>query len=116
MDVIQTPSDQQATYNSNSSVVNPPYNSDGIHRHSKKNRTLLSIPDHDGRFTWSPCAEKLPTAPGGSWRKDSPGWEKAEREFTATSGLRVRVRVRVCVCLCVCVCVCVCACKRAVSC
>src|SRR4029434_4732663 len=30
---------------------------------------------------------KLPTAPGGSLRKDSPGWEKAENKFTATSGL-----------------------------
>ena len=65
----------------------------------KEQNTLLSVPDQDGRFTWSPGAEKLPTAPGGSWRKDSPGWEKAEREFTATSGLRVRVRVRVCVCV-----------------
>src|SRR4029434_1060924 len=38
----------------------------------KKNRTLLSVPDRDGRFTWSPGAEKLPTAPGGSWRRDGP--------------------------------------------
>src|SRR4029434_7737215 len=37
---------------------------------------------------------KLPTAPGGSLRKDGPGWEKAENKFTATSA---------CVCvLCVC--------------
>ena len=43
----------------------------------KKNRTILSVPDRDGRFTWSPGAEKLPTAPGGSWRKDVPGWEKS---------------------------------------
>ena len=42
----------------------------------KKNRTILSVPDRDGRFTWSPGAEKLPTAPGGSWRKDGPGWVK----------------------------------------
>src|SRR4029434_4546455 len=53
----------------------------------KKNRTILSVPDRDARFTWSPGAEKLPTAPGGSWRKDSPGWEKAENKFTTTSGL-----------------------------
>src|SRR4029434_2443905 len=38
---------------------------------------------------------KLPTAPGGSWRKDVPGWEKAENKFTATSGLPA------CVCVCV---------------
>src|SRR4029434_9280781 len=43
----------------------------------KKNRTLLSVPDRDGRFIWSPGAEKLPTAPGGSWRKDVPVWEKS---------------------------------------
>src|SRR4029434_9123192 len=34
---------------------------------------------HDQRwtvhFTWSPGAAKLPTAPGGSLRKDGPGWE-----------------------------------------
>src|SRR4029434_739625 len=61
----------------------------------KKNRTILSVPDRDGRFTWSPGAEKLPTAPGGSWRKDGPGWENAESKLTATSGL--------CVFVCVCV-------------
>src|SRR4029434_8616369 len=64
----------------------------------KKNRTILSVPDRDGRFTGSPGAETLPTAPGGSW-----GWRggetlrdglKGEQKFTATSGLRVRV----CVC------------------
>src|SRR4029434_1034769 len=38
---------------------------------------------------------KLPTAPGGSLRKDGPGWEKAENKFTATSGLPA------CVCVCV---------------
>src|SRR4029434_9214246 len=62
-----------------------------------KNRTF-SCPSltKDGQFTWtwSPGAYKLPTAPGGSWRKDNPGWEKAEDKFTATSGLRV------CVCVC----------------
>src|SRR4029434_10345194 len=40
----------------------------------------------------------LPTAPGGSLRKDGPGWEKVENKFTAISGLPA------CVCVCVCVC------------
>ena len=31
--------------------------------------------------TASPGAEKLPTAPGGSWRKDVPGWEKSIRQI-----------------------------------
>src|SRR4029434_11268627 len=33
------------------------------------NRTLLSVPDRDGRFTWSPVAAQLPTPPGGAWRE-----------------------------------------------
>src|SRR4029434_1945944 len=37
---------------------------------------LMSVPDRDGLFTWSPGAEKLPTAPGRSWRRDDPGWVK----------------------------------------
>ena len=51
----------------------------------------MSIPDQRWtvHLTWSPGAYKLPTAPGGSWRRDVPGWEKAENKFTATSGLRV---------------------------
>ena len=61
----------------------------------KKNRTLLSVPDRDGRFTWSPGAEKLPTAPGGSWRKDGPGWVKCRAYISQ--------RPQACVCLCVCV-------------
>src|SRR4029434_10867294 len=85
----------------------------------------MSIPDQRWtvHFTWSPGAAKLPTAPGGSWRRDVPGWEKAENKFTATSGLRVRVCVCVlcrlhiftcvfqcvvCACACACVCVYVC--------
>ena len=58
----------------------------------------MSIPDQRWtvHFTWSPGAAKLPTAPGGSLRKDGPGWEKAENKFTATSGLPA------CVCVCVC--------------
>src|SRR4029434_49949 len=58
---------------------------------------LMSIPDQRWtvHFTWSPGAAKLPTAPGRCLRKDSPGWEKAENEFTATSGLPARV----CVCV-----------------
>src|SRR4029434_9021161 len=47
----------------------------------------MSIPDQ--RWTSSlhlvPGRYKPPTAPGGSLRKDSPGWEKAENKFTATS-------------------------------
>src|SRR4029434_6995704 len=46
----------------------------------KKNRTLLSVPDQDARFTWSQGAYKLPTAPGRSWRKDGPGWEKGREK------------------------------------
>src|SRR4029434_7966581 len=34
-----------------------------------------------------PGRYKLPTAPGGSLRKDCPGLEKAENKFAATSGL-----------------------------
>src|SRR4029434_9173943 len=34
-----------------------------------------------------PGRYKLPTASGGSLRKDCPGWEKAENKFTVTSGL-----------------------------
>src|SRR4029434_5794305 len=47
-------------------------------KHAKEQKRLLPV--RDGRFTWSPCAEKLPTAPGGSWRKDDPGWVKS-REY-----------------------------------
>src|SRR4029434_10740971 len=45
---------------------------------------LMSITDQRWtvHFTWSPGAAKLPTAPGGSLRKDGPGWEKAENKFT----------------------------------
>src|SRR4029434_3686362 len=59
-------------------------------KNMQNNRTILSVPDRDGRFTWSPGAEKLPTDPGGSWRKDVPGWEKSRARM---QGLRVRVRV-----------------------
>src|SRR4029434_91518 len=54
---------------------------------------LMSIPDPRWtiHFTWSLGAAKLPTAPGGSLRKDGPGWEKAENKFTAISGLPVCV-------------------------
>src|SRR4029434_604618 len=70
----------------------------------RKNSTILSVPDRDGRFTWSPGAEKLPTAHGGSWRKEVPGWEK--------SRARIHGDLRpACACVCVCsVCVCVCVC------
>ena len=53
-------------------------------------RTELSVPDRDGRFTWSPGAEMLPTAPGGGTIRDGV---KAEKKITVTSGLRVRVCV-----------------------
>src|SRR4029434_7287802 len=79
----------------------------------------MSIPDQRWtvHFTWFPGRYKLPTAPGGSLRKDGPGWEKAENKFTATSGLPARVCVCVCVlcrlhiCTCVFQCV-VCAIKN----
>src|SRR4029434_8119588 len=47
----------------------------------KKNRTLLSVPDRAVRFNWSPGAEKLRTAPGGSWRRDDPGWVKGRAKI-----------------------------------
>ena len=75
----------------------------------------MSIPDQRWtvHFTWSPGAAKLPTAPGGSLRKDGPGWEKAENKFTATSGLPACVCVlcRLHICTCVFQCV-VCAIKN----
>src|SRR4029434_199801 len=57
----------------------------------------MSIPDQktDSSLHLVPGRYKLPTAPGGSLRKDGPGWEKAENKFTATSGLPA------CVCVCV---------------
>src|SRR4029434_4603067 len=83
----------------------------------------MSIPDQRWtvHLTWSPGAYKLPTAPGGSWRKDSPGWEKAEDKLLRrqacvcvcpVSPPYIHVCVLVCcVCVCVCVCfMCVCAC------
>src|SRR4029434_7074830 len=73
-----------------------------------------SIPDQSWtvHFTWSPGATSCPLLLGGSLRKDSPGWEKAENKFTAISGLPACVCVCVCVsvCLCVCVSVCLCVC------
>ena len=47
----------------------------------------MSIPDQRWtvHFTWSPGAAKLPTAPGGSLRKDGPGWEKAENVCVCVS-------------------------------
>src|SRR4029434_3593856 len=49
----------------------------------------MSIPDQRWtvHFTWSPGATSWPLLLGGSLRKDSPGWEKAEKKFTATLGL-----------------------------
>src|SRR4029434_7951619 len=57
-------------------------------KNMQKQNILLS--DRDGQFTWSPGAEKLPTAPGGRMVRDGL---TAEVKFTATSGLRVRVCV-----------------------
>ena len=64
-------------------------------KNMQKQNILLSVRDRDGRFTWSPGAEKLPTAPGGSWRKDGPGWVKCRAYISQ--------RPQACVCLCVCV-------------
>ena len=87
MDVIQTPSDQQATYNSNSSVVNPPVFTDTAKRTEHSSPSLTMTDGSLGPRALKSC----PLLLGGSWRKDSPGWEKAEITFTATSGLRVLV-------------------------
>src|SRR4029434_5072523 len=89
----------------------------------KEQNTCPSL-TKDGQFTWtwSPGAYKLPTAPGGSLRKDGPGWEKAENRPTCVcvcmktieakeccqTSIFVCVCVSVCMCVCVCVCVCVC--------
>src|SRR4029434_1298271 len=61
----------------------------------KKDRSLLSAAHRDGRFTWSPGAEKLPTAPGGSWRRDDQGWVKGREKIHGD--LRPA-----CACVCVC--------------
>src|SRR4029434_4038340 len=47
----------------------------------------------DSSLDLVPGRYKPPTAPGGSLRKDSPGWEKAEP----------RPQAYLCVCVCVCV-------------
>src|SRR4029434_11191741 len=64
-------------------------------KNMQKEHNTMSFPDQRWtvHLTWSLGAYKLPPSPGGSWRTDSPGWEKAEDKFTATSGLRVRVYV-----------------------
>ena len=77
----------------------------------------MSIPDQRWTvyFTWSPGATSRPLLLGGSLRKDSPGWEKAENKFIATSGLPACVCVcvlcRLHICTCVFQCV-VCAIKK----
>src|SRR4029434_1297147 len=63
-------------------------------KEKQKEQNTPVVPDRDGRFTWSPGAEKLPTAPGGSWRRDDSGCEKSARRVH--SDLR-----RACVCVCV---------------
>ena len=61
----------------------------------KEQFTLLSVSVRGGRFTWSPGTEKLPTAPGGSWRRDDPGWVKGRAKIHGD--LRP---ARACVCVC----------------
>src|SRR4029434_2988263 len=61
----------------------------------QKQNILLSVCDRAERFTWSPGAEKLPTAPGGACRKAVPGWVKCRAYISQ--------RPQACVCLCVCV-------------
>src|SRR4029434_10821387 len=74
---------------------------------------LMSIPDQRWtvHFTWSLGTAKLPTAPGGSLRKDGPGWEKAENKFTSGLPACVCVLCRLHICTCVFQCV-VCAIKN----
>ena len=61
-------------------------------KHAKEQNTLRPSLTKDRRFTsLGPRVLKSCPLLLGSWRKDSPGWEKAEAKFTATSGLRVRV-------------------------
>ena len=65
-------------------------------KNMQNNRTHVHPwPKMDSSLHLVPGRYKLPTAPGGSLRKDGPGWEKAENKFTATSGLPA------CVCVCV---------------
>ena len=61
-------------------------------KNMQKQNILLSVRDRDGRITWSPGAEKLPTGPGGSWRKDGPGWVKCKAYISQ--------RPQACVCVC----------------
>src|SRR4029434_8924843 len=42
-------------------------------KNMQKQNILLSVRDRDGRFTWSPGAEKLPTAPGCPGRTAQDG-------------------------------------------
>src|SRR4029434_6315777 len=64
-------------------------------KNMQKQNILLSVRDRDGRFTCSPGAEKLPTAPGGVLEEGRSGMgEMQSVHFTATSGLRL------CVCVC----------------
>src|SRR4029434_687477 len=69
--------------------------SPSVHKNSnrktckKEQFPLLSVRDRGGHFSWSPGAEKLPTAPGGSWGKDLPGWDKCRRKIHGNLGLCV---------------------------
>src|SRR4029434_9001820 len=66
----------------------------------QKNRTLscLSLTKMDSSLHLVPGCYKLPTAPGGSLRKDGPGWEKAENTVNSP---RPQAYLHVCVCVCV---------------
>src|SRR4029434_8428814 len=86
-------------------------------KNMQKQNILLSVRDRDGQFTWSPGAEKLPTAPGGSWRKYGPGWVKCRAYISQRPqacvclGVCVLCRlhkIHVCVAVCISVYVCVC--------
>src|SRR4029434_5563114 len=67
----------------------------GCSEPSQQRVNFVNFHDRGGRFTWSPGQEKLPTAPGGSWRKDGPGWVKCRAYISQ--------RAHACVCVCVCV-------------
>ena len=76
-------------------------------KNMQNNRTHVHPwPKMDSSLHLVPGCYKLATAPGGSLRKDGPGWEKAENKFTATSGL---CYLHICTCVFQCV---VCAIKN----
>src|SRR4029434_7724803 len=96
-----SPCSQGVSSTKNPNRKNMQNNRTHVHPRPKMDSSLHLVP---GRY-------KLPTAPGWSLRKDSPGWEKAENKFTPTSGLPACVcvlcRLHICTCVFQCV-VCVC--------